>query len=100
AALPSRSATAGAARFSSAASVVGQKAPASEGGRYKNEKGVGKRPSAFGMSGAGVAAAPALEPAEKSTQALQVPSGQAGMAVPQKKTAEVAATGVEAGQGA
>jgi DNA polymerase-3 subunit gamma/tau len=73
--LPSRSASAGASA-SSMANVIGQKAPASEGDRYKIEGRVETRPSAFGMSGAGVAAAPAMEPVEKSAQP--------GMAVPQR----------------
>lgn len=104
--LPSRSATAGAASFSGAASVAGQKAPVSEGGRYKGEERVEIRPSAFGMSGAGVAAAPAMEPVEKGAQSLQGSSGQAGMAVPpiaaatavNQKTTEVVSSGLDAGR--
>jgi DNA polymerase III subunit gamma/tau len=102
---PSRSATAGAASFSSAASVVGQKAPASlpssgqaEGGAHKSEERLAANAGGFAMSGAGAAAAPALEPAEKSAQP--------GMAVPQAaatpaakvKTPEVAASGLDAAQ--
>jgi len=100
-ALPSRSASAGAAvGSSSVASVIGQKAPASEGGRYKGEERVETRPSAFGMSGAGVAAAPAMEPVEKTAQpGMAVPPKQATAAqVVKEKTAEVAASGLEAGQ--
>jgi len=95
---PSRSATAGAASFSSAASVVGQKAPASEGGRYKGEERVETRPSAFGTSGAGVAAAPALESAEKSTQpGMAMPQSEAAPVV-REKLLEVAASGLDTGQ--
>jgi DNA polymerase III subunit gamma/tau len=127
----SRSATAGAASFSSAASVVGQKAPASfpssgqaEGGRSKSEEKPATNGSSFGVSEAAAAVAPALELKEKaaasagasdiaedarldgkSTQALQVPSGQAGVPVPQaqatvkkEQIAEVATTGLDATQ--
>ncbi|HET6933036.1 MAG TPA: DNA polymerase III subunit gamma/tau [Candidatus Acidoferrum sp.] len=108
---PSRSATAGAAGFSSAASVVGQKAsfspPSSgqaEGGAHKSEERLAANPGGFAMSGA--AAAPALEPAEKSAQSLQASSGQAGIAVPKtaaspavkEKFVEVAAAGLDAAQ--
>jgi DNA polymerase III subunit gamma/tau len=81
AAVPSRSVSAGGTAFgvSNAANVVGQKAPASEGGRYKGEE----RPAAYGVSGAGAAVAPALEAGEKSAQPLRASSGQTGMAVPQ-----------------
>ncbi len=101
AALPSRSATAGAGSSSSMANVIGQKAPASEGSRYKIEERVETRPSAFGMSGAGVAAAPAMEPVEKSAQAgMPVPQKQDAATAPavQEKTAEVSAGGLDAGQ--
>jgi DNA polymerase III subunit gamma/tau len=101
---PSRSAAAGAASSGTVAKVIEQKAPvpqehpgrserASESGRYEGEERVEARPSAFGVSGTGMAAAPALETSEKSAQALQVSSGQAGMRVPQ-----VAASGLEAAQ--
>ena len=95
---PSRSATAGAtAGFSSGASVIGQKAPASEGGRYKIEERVESGPSAFGMSGTGVATAPAMESMEKSAQAgVPVPQPQAP--VVKEKMAEVAASGLDATQ--
>ncbi|HTB92902.1 MAG TPA: DNA polymerase III subunit gamma/tau [Candidatus Sulfotelmatobacter sp.] len=116
--LPSRSASAGAAvGASSVAAVMGQKAPASEGGRYKGEERVETRPSAFGISGAGAAVAPALEMKEKSaapaaasgiaeTAALEEKSAQAGMPVPQVaaapavkvKVAQVAAAGLDAAQ--
>jgi len=96
--LPSRSATAGAVSASSMANVIGQKAPASEGGRYKIEERVETRPSAFGMSGAGVAAAPAMEPVEKSAQPGMAVPQVAAAAVVKEKTAEVAAAGLDAGQ--
>ena len=109
----SRTATAGAASVSNAASVIEQKMPASlpssglaEGVRYKSEERLAASAGAFGASGAGAAVAPALEPAEKNAQPLQVPSGQAAMAVPQaaaapvakQKVAEVAASGLDAAQ--
>jgi len=104
---PSRTASAGAG-FSSAANVIGQKTPvpqnlpgreerASEGGRYKIEERVESRPSAFGMSGTGVATAPAMETMEKSTQA-GVPVPQAQAPVVKEKVAEVAAAGLDATQ--
>jgi hypothetical protein len=119
---PSRSATAGAANFSSAANVVAQKAPVpqnhpgreeraslpssgtAESGRYKGEEKPAITASGLAMSGTAVA--PALEPAEQSAQALQVPSGQAGVPVPQvaavpaakDKLREVAAAGLDAAQ--
>jgi DNA polymerase-3 subunit gamma/tau len=96
--LPSRSATAGALSASSMANVIGQKAPASEGGRYKIEERVETRPSAFGMSGAGVAAAPAMEPVEKSAQPGMAVPQVAAAAVVKEKTAEVSASGLDAGQ--
>jgi DNA polymerase-3 subunit gamma/tau len=96
--LPSRSATAGAVSSSSMANVIGQKAPASEGGRYKIEERVETRASAFGMSGAGVAAAPAMEPVEKSAQPGMAVPQVAAAAVVKEKTAEVAAAGLDAGQ--
>jgi len=96
--LPSRSATAGAVSASSMANVIGQKAPASEGGRYKIEERVETRPSAFGMSGAGVAAAPAMEPVEKSAQPGMAVPQVAAAAVVKEKTAEVSASGLDAGQ--
>ncbi|HXJ14817.1 MAG TPA: DNA polymerase III subunit gamma/tau [Candidatus Limnocylindrales bacterium] len=92
---PSRSATAGAASFSNVTNVIEQQAPASEGGRYKIEERV---PSAFGVSGTGIAAAPALEPAEKSAQpGMAVPPVTAAPTV-KLKTAEVSSAGLEAGQ--
>lgn len=105
----SRPATAGAAAgFSSVANVVEQKAPASlptsgqaEGGRYKVEERVETRSSAFGMSGAGVAAAPALEAVGKSAQAgMPVPQEQnaAPAQVMKEKAREVESTGLEAAQ--
>ena len=96
--LPSRSATAGALSASSMANVIGQKAPASEGGRYKIEERVETRPSAFGMSGAGVAAAPAMEPVEKSAQPGMAVPQVAAAAVAKEKTAEISASGLDAGQ--
>ena len=108
---PSRTATAGAAGFSNAANVIEQKAPASlpssglaESGRVKIEERPASAAGGFAISGA--AAAPALEPAEKSAQPLQVPSGQAKMAVPhaaaapvaKQKVAEVATSGLDASQ--
>jgi len=107
--LPSRSATAGAASFSGAANVIGQKAPASESGRYKSEERMTTNASAFGVGGPGAAVAPALETKEtivasvgESAMAeesiLDGKSAQAGMPVPQKKIAEVAASGMDAGQ--
>ncbi len=118
--LPSRSATAGAAAGSSGVASVGQKAPASEGGRYKIEEQaeggrykieerVETRPSAFGMSGAGAAVAPALEMKEKMAAgsgaseiaegaALDGKSAQPGMAVPQERVSAVAVAGMDAGQ--
>jgi hypothetical protein len=80
------------------ANVIGQKAPASEGGRYKIEERVETRPSAFGMSGAGVAAAPAMEPVEKSAQPEMAVPQVAAAAVVKEKTAEVSASGLDAGQ--
>ncbi|HWY09500.1 MAG TPA: DNA polymerase III subunit gamma/tau [Candidatus Acidoferrales bacterium] len=122
-ALPSRSASAGAVGSSGVASAIGQKAPASlhggqaEGGRYKIEELGETRPSAFGMSGAGAAAAPAFEMKEKTVSvsdasgmaegaALDGQSAQPGMAVPQaaaaratkEKVTEVAAAGMNAAQ--
>jgi DNA polymerase III subunit gamma/tau len=96
---PSRTATAGAvSSFSSAASVIEQKAPASESGRYKSEERVETRPSAVGMSGAGVAAAPAMKPVEKSAQpGMAVPQVAAAAAV-KEKVAEIAAAGLDAAQ--
>ena len=96
--LPSRSATAGAVSASSMANVIGQKAPASEGSRYKIEERVETRPSAFGMSGAGVAAAPAMEPVEKSAQPGMAVPQVAAAAVVKEKTAEVSTSGLDAGQ--
>ncbi len=115
---PSRSATAGAvAGFSSEASVIGQKAPASESGRYKGEENPATNASSFGVSGAGAAAAPAVEIKENIAAsahgsdiaeggALDRKSAQPEMAVPQVATApaareklrEVAASGLDAGQ--
>ncbi|HTA59140.1 MAG TPA: DNA polymerase III subunit gamma/tau [Candidatus Baltobacteraceae bacterium] len=108
--LPSRSAAVGAAPgFSNGANVVGQKAPvpqnlpgreerASESGRYKSEERVETRPSTFGISGAGTAVAPALESAEKTAQpGMAVPQVEAPPAM-KVKTAEVATTGLDAGQ--
>jgi DNA polymerase III subunit gamma/tau len=111
--IPSRSATAGAASFSGAASVVGQKAPASfpssgqaEGGRYRTEEKPATNGNSFGVSGAAAAVAPAVEMKEKtaapagssdiaedrrldgkSAQAFQVPRGQAGVPVAQAEAA-------------
>src|SRR5258708_22710468 len=77
---------------------MGKRGPASEGGRYKIEERVETRPSAFGMSGAGVAAAPAMEPVEKSAQpGMAVPQVAAAVVV-KEKTAEVSAGGLDAGQ--
>jgi DNA polymerase-3 subunit gamma/tau len=106
---PSRSATAGAASFSGAANVIGQKAPASEGGRYKGEARLEARPGAFGVAGSGAAAAPAVEIKEKTVApagvsgipeglALDGKGAQAGVPVPEKRAVEVAACGLEAGQ--
>lgn len=110
---PSRTATAGAASVSNAAIVNEQKMPASlpssglaEGDRYKSEERLAASASAFGASGAGTAVAPALEPAEKSVQPVQVSSGQAAVTVPQaaaapvvkQKIAEVAASGLDGAQ--
>src|SRR5258708_27585753 len=78
--------------------VIGQKGPDSEGGRYKIEERVETRPSAFGMSGAGVAAAPAMEPVEKSAQPGMAVPQVAAAAVVKEKTAEVSAGGLDAGQ--
>jgi DNA polymerase-3 subunit gamma/tau len=101
--LPSRSASAGAAVGpSSVTGVIGQKAPASEGGRYKSEERVAANASASWMSGAGAAVAPALEMKEKMAAgsgasevaegaALDGKGAQPGMAVPQ-------AAGLDAGQ--
>src|SRR5882757_3745140 len=95
----SRTASAGAtAGVSSGESAIGQKAPASEGDRYKIEGRVETRPSAFGMSGAGVAAAPAMEPVEKSAQPGMAVPQVAAAAVVKEKTAEVSASGLDAGQ--
>src|SRR5258707_14619329 len=77
-----------------------KKAPASEGGRYKIEERVETRPSAFGMSGAGVAAAPAMEPVEKSAQPGMAVPQVAAAAVGKEKTAEVSARGLDGEQGA
>jgi DNA polymerase-3 subunit gamma/tau len=114
--VPSRSATASA---SSLASVIGEKAPASEGGRYKGEDRVAANAGAFGVSGAGAAVAPPLEMKEKTAAgfgaseiaegaALDEKSAQAGMPVPQKQAAaapaarenlrEVAAAGLDVAQ--
>src|SRR5258708_25234510 len=78
--------------------VIGQKGPDSEGGRYKIEERVETRPSAFGMSGAGVAAAPAMEPVEKSEQPGMAVPQVAAAAVVKEKTADVAASGLDAAQ--
>src|SRR5882757_8971847 len=95
----SRTASAGAtAGVSSGESAIGQKAPASEGDRYKIEGRVETRPSAFGMSGAGVAAAPAMEPVEKSAQPGMAVPQVAAAAVVKEKTAEVSASGLDAEQ--
>jgi DNA polymerase III subunit gamma/tau len=113
--LPSRSAAVGAAPgFSNTANVIGQKAPASEGGRYKSEERVAANTSTPWMSGAGAAVAPALEMKEKSvasvgaagiveSAALDGKDAQPGMAAPQgpaakDKLREVAASGLDAGQ--
>jgi DNA polymerase III subunit gamma/tau len=123
AALPTRSASAGIAGFSGASGVVAQRAPASLPSSGQAESGPYK---SLAVSGSGAAVAPALEMREraaatiddgelaegatldpKRAQPLQIPSGQAGMAVPQvaaaapvtaKKLAEDAASGLEAGQ--
>jgi DNA polymerase-3 subunit gamma/tau len=125
-----------AAGSSGVASVIGQKVHASEGGRYKIEerpasesgpyKGDARIAANAGASGmTGAAVAPTLEMKEriaapaaasgiaettavegKSAQALQVPSGQAGMPVPQaaaaratkEKVTEVVAAGMDAAQ--
>jgi hypothetical protein len=89
--------------------VIGQTAPASEGGRYKNEEKPATNTSSFGVTGTAAAVAPALEVKEKTAvsvgaagivenETLVGKSAQPGMAVPQKKMAEVAASGLEAGQ--
>jgi DNA polymerase-3 subunit gamma/tau len=115
AALPSRSATAGAVSFGGS-----EKRPVPEGGPYKAEERVAANASAFGVSGAGAAVAPALEMKEKTSGAsgvsgiaegvaLDVKSAQAGIPVPQKQaaaptpvvkeeTAEVVVAGLEAAQ--
>jgi hypothetical protein len=115
AALPSRSASA-VAGFSSATGIMGQKAPASllssgqaEGGRYKNEEKPATNASSFGVTGTATAVAPALEVKEKTAAPVgaaemienDAPDGkgaQPGMAVPQKKMAEVTASGLDAAQ--
>ena len=96
--LSSRSATAGgmstapmAPSFSGGMELNQQKAPASEGNHYKGEARLGA--SAFGDGKSGAAVAPAMESVEKSAQALQVSSGQAGMHLP-----PVVAAGLEATQ--
>jgi DNA polymerase III subunit gamma/tau len=116
-ALPSRSASAGAAAGSSSvASMVGQKAPVpqehpgrseraslppsgqAEGGRYKGEERPAANTGGIGRSGTGAAVAPALEMKEKTAAAAGVSgmaegaeldrkSAQPGMAVPQKQAA-------------
>jgi len=112
-ALPSRSATAGAMSaaatapsFSGGMGLTQEKAPASESGRYKNEEMAVAKPEAVAVSVSGAAVAPALEMKEKNVQALQAPSGQAGVSVPQvaavpaakEKLREVAVSGLEAAQ--
>jgi len=97
---PSRSASAGAATaFSGLANAVGQKAPASESGRYNGTE----RPaadggpykleeistSAFGVGASGAAVAPALEMKEKAPAPVQTVK---------EKTPEVAASGLDAAQ--
>jgi DNA polymerase-3 subunit gamma/tau len=99
AALPSRSAAAGAmAGFSNAANVIGQKAPASESGRYKSKEMEVARPEAIAVGASGAAVAPAMEMKEEGAQALQVSSGQAEVPAPQKKVAQISATGLDAAQ--
>ena len=112
AALPSRSASAGAVSFGGS-----EKRPASESGPYKGQERIAANASAFGVGGSGTAVAPALEMKEetaaaagasgmaegaaldgKSAQPLQVPSGQAGMAVPQRQASGVVAAGMEVAQ--
>jgi hypothetical protein len=115
AALPSRSASA-VAGFSTAAGVMGQKAPASllssgqaESGRYKDEERPATNASSFGVTGTATAVSPALEVKEKAATSVgpagmienEAPDGkgaQPGMAVPQKKMVEVTASGLDAGQ--
>jgi len=105
AALPLRSATANAANIPS----VIEKRSASDSGPYKSEERVVAKPEAIAVSASGAAVAPAFERKEKVVPALGASgiaeeatldgkSAQAGMPVPQKKAAEVAATGLDAGQ--
>jgi DNA polymerase III subunit gamma/tau len=105
AALPSRSASANAANLPS----VIEKRPASESGPYKSEERVVAKPETIAVSASGAAVAPAFERKEKVAPALGASgnaeeamlvekSAQPGMAVPQKKAAEVAASGLDATQ--
>jgi DNA polymerase-3 subunit gamma/tau len=67
----SRSATVGAAAGSSiVGGVIVQKAPASEGGRYKGEERVAAKPEVIAVSASGAAAAPALETKEKTAEVV------------------------------
>jgi DNA polymerase-3 subunit gamma/tau len=101
---PSRSATAGAASFSSAATVFGQKVPVpqnhpgreerasflssgqTEGGAHKGEERFATNTSGLAMSGTGAAVAPALEPEFAAAPASK------------QKAAEVLASGLDAAQ--
>ncbi len=105
AALPSRSATANAA---SVPSLI-EKRPASESGPYKSEERVLAKPETIAVSASGAAVAPAFEKKEKVAPALGAggiaeetaldrKGAQPGMAVPQKKATEVAASGLDVEQ--
>jgi DNA polymerase-3 subunit gamma/tau len=113
---PARSATAGMAGFSGAGNAIGQKAPSSlpvsgvaESGRYKNEEKPATNTRSFGAAGTALAVAPALEVKQKTaapvgaatmveSEALDGKGAQPGMAAPQKKVAEVAASGLDLAQ--
>jgi len=89
--------------------VIEQKAAASESGRYKNEERPatvggpyksGEQPSsgAGGIMMSGAAVAPALEAAEKSAHSVMAVSPAAVAPAVKQKMAEVAASGLDAGQ--
>jgi len=96
--LPPRSATAGAVNFSSAVKVTEQKAPASEGGRYKGEEMAVARAEVIAVSASGAAVAPALEMTEKRRTGRSACATSCGCASGERKLREVAASGLETAQ--
>jgi len=97
AALPSRSASVGAAAGSSiVGGVIVQKAPASEGGRYKGEERVAAKPEGIAVGASGAAVAAALEMKGKSAEVVaagmdtaQVAEIKAGIQAQQKFIGEL-----------